>query len=1054
MRKKLLILTIISCFSIIVNFYSQDLTVKGKVSDSSGELLGVSVLVKGTSNGTSTDFNGMYTIKAKKGDILIFSYLGYKTKEVVINSSLHNVFLIQDSSLLEEVVVTAFGIKKSNKEIGYSVSQVDMKDVNLTGESSAINALQGRVSGLQISQTSDGGADILIRGMSSMDPTKNNQPLIVIDGVSINNDTFAADILPSAGSNATGSNEQFSFTSRLNDFNPEDIESYVVLKGAAATALYGTRASNGAIIITTKKGKIGKPKINVSFATTFSHVDQTPELQSTFREGRYGRPYRTYTPETDTGFTTTGIGSYNGPMTWGVKYSDDSFTFDGTTVDLSNDRFYNPYELFETAVRNTSNFNISGADEKFNYYFSVGNTTNEGIIPETNFDRTSIRFKAGYSVSDNFKINSSIQYSNTDSTSPTGGDKSVMSALGWWSPTFPINDFLNPDGSQRNMFPGFIDNPRYNAYISALTTNNDRWTGNVNFNWSPKEWININYTAQVDNYTNQINRFVPAVLDAGSQVGGFIVDQNYIYKGLESNLLVTFDKKISEKFESSLMLGNTIIDNKRSSYRMYGQKLNLPFYNHMSNTQENFSISNYVSQNRLVGVFGELKLSYDNKLFLSVTGRNDWDSTLHPDNNSYFYPSVSLAYDIHSLFGDNDLFTFGKLRASYAEVGNGTNFGRIGEYYFSDPNFPWGGSGGYLEDRTIASKDLAPERTKGLEFGADLRFLNNRFRVDYAYFKSKVHDAIFPVASPPSSGKTSIFRNAGLYSTSGHELLISGDVIKKEDLDWELIYTFGTNNGVVEDLPDEVEFINFVGDVTGARIYQQPKEGDNIGTLYGYKYNRVDGELLIGSNGLPTTNFDERVIVGDVTPDFTMSIGSNLKWKDFSFNFLLEWKKGGDKYTWQRYQNNRAGTSQYTMQFREGDGQYTFDGVMEDPANPGEYIANTNVADFSPTSTTGYQMFNFTAYARRNAEVLLQDASWVKLRSIGLSYDLDSEILKKIKIESVRLSATANNILIWTPFDGFDPEGSDYSAGSNKYGFTGRGIPLTENFSFGVSIGF
>jgi TonB-linked SusC/RagA family outer membrane protein len=1053
MKKKLIILTVL-CLSLTVNFYSQELTIKGKVSDSSGELLGVSILVKGTTNGTSTDFNGNYTINASKGVTLIFSYLGYKTREIVASKSVLNVILEEDASQLDEVVVTAFGIKKKNKEIGYSVSQINMEDINTVGETSAINALQGRVAGLQISQTSGGGADILIRGMSSMDPTKNNQPLIIIDGVSINNDTFSGSLLPSAGSNATGSNEQFSFTSRANDFNPEDIESYTVLKGAAATALYGTRASNGAIIITTKKGKLGKAKINFSNNTSFSKVGQTPEIQSTFREGRYGRPYRTYTPETETGFTTTGIGSYNGPMTWGVRYTDDSFTYNGTTVDLSNDKFYNPYELFRTAVRNTSNLNISGADEKFNYYFSLGNTTNEGIVPETNYDRTSIRFKAGYSVSDNFKINSSIQYSNTQSTSPTGGDKSMMSALGWWSPTFPINDFLNADGSQRNMFPGFIDNPRYNAYISALTSDTDRYTGNVNFNWSPKEWVNINYTAQIDNYTNQLNRFVPAVLDAGSQVGGFIVDQNYIFKGLESNLLVTFDKKISEKFQSSLMLGHSVVDNKRTSYRMYGQKLNLPYYNHMSNTQENFSISNYVSQDRLIGVFGELKVSYDDKLFLSVTGRNDWDSTLYADNNSYFYPSVSLAYDVHSLFGDGDLFTFGKVRASYAEVGNGTSRGRIGEYYFSDPNFPWGGSGGYLADRTVASIDLGPERTKGLEFGADLRFLRNRFRVDYAYFKSKVYDAIFPVAAAPSTGKTSIYRNAGLYSTSGHELLISGDIIKNEDFNWELIYTYGTNNGVVEDLPEEVEFINFVGDVTGARIYQQPKEGDDIGTLYGYKYNRVDGELLIGSNGLPTTNFDERVIVGDVTPDFTMSLGSNIKWKSFNFNFLFEWKKGGDKYSWQTYQNNRAGTSQYTMQFREGDGQYTFDGVMEDSSNPGEYIANTNVADFSPTSTTGYQMFNYTAYSRRNAEVLLQDASWVKLRSIGLSYDLDSEMLKKIYVESVKLSASANNILIWTPFVGFDPEGSDYSAGSNKYGFTGRGVPLTENYSFGVTIGF
>ncbi|MFV0540817.1 MAG: SusC/RagA family TonB-linked outer membrane protein [Aestuariibaculum sp.] len=1043
----------ITTFSLL---FSQNINVSGVVSDNLGvPLPGVNIQVKNTSKGTSTNFDGEYQIAANQGDILVFSFLGFETKETSVDGASLNVTLKESSDNLDEVVITAFGIPQKERSLGYSVTSIKAEDIDLTGQNDAMTSLQGRVAGLQISQTGSpgGGVDILIRGMSSMNPNQNNQPLIVIDGVSINNDTFSGDILPTAGSNATGSNEQFSFSSRVSDINPEDIESYNVLKGAAATALYGVRAANGAIIITTKKGKLGKPKVSLSATTTFSSVAQTPNLQSTFREGRYGRPYRTYTPETNLGYTLTGIGSYNGPMTWGVRYSDDSFTYDGTTIDLSNDRFYSPYDLFDTGFTHNENISISGATDKFNYYASLGNNASEGVIPGTEYDRKSLRFTASYQASKSFKITSSVNYSNSGSRKATGGDKSVMSALGWWSPTYPINDFLNPDGSQRNMFPGFIDNPRYNAYISALTEDTDRWIGNVNLNWNPKEWININYTAQLDNYTNVINRFVPAVLDAGSQVNGFIVDQNYIFKGLESNLLVTFTHDFSEKFSSSLLLGNSILDNKRSSYRMYGQNLNLPFFNHISNTQENHTITNYVQQKRLVGFFGELKLSYADRLFLSITGRQDLDSTLPEDNNSYFYPSISLAYDIQDIFGDNDILSFGKLRASYAEVGNGTTFGQVGFFTYPDPNFPWAGTGGYVADRYVGVPDLKPEKTKGYELGADLRFINNRIRLDYAYFKSKVYDAIFPVNMAPSAGIIQFTRNAGTYETYGHELLISGDIIKNENFNWEMTYNFSTYDGLIVDLPEEIEFLNFVDDVTGARIYLQPKEGDKIGTLYGYKYNRIDGELLINDIGLPTTNFDEKVVVGDVTPDFTMSIGNILKWKGFNFNFLLEWKKGGDKYTWQRYQTNRTGASQYTMQFREN-GTYLFDGVMEDPSNPGTYIPNTTVADFSPESTTGYQMFNTTAYSRRNAEVLLQDASWVKLRNIGLSYEINGKLLSDLKIDGITLSANASNILIWTPFDGFDPEGSDYSAGSNKYGFTGRGIPLTENYSFGVKIDF
>jgi len=1032
--------------------------VSGTVRDSEGvPLLGVSIVVVGTQNGTTTDFDGKYIINAKESDVLKFSYLGMITKEVTVgNSTLINVTLTEDASQLDEVVITAFGIAQKEKSLGYSVTKVNAEDINLVGQNDAMTALQGRVAGLQVSQTSGsagGGVDILIRGMSSMNPNQNNQPLIVIDGVSINNDTFSGDILPAAGSNATGSNEQFSFSSRVSDINPEDIETFNVLKGAAATALYGVRAANGAIVITTKKGKLGKAKISFTASTTFSKVGQTPDVQSTFREGRYGRPYRTYTPETELGYTLTGIGSYNGPMSWGVRYTDDSFTYDGTTVDLSNDRFYNPYDLFATGFNHNENVNVSGANEKFDYFLSLGNTASEGTLPGSEYDRISVRFKAGYQASENFKVTTTVQYSNSGSSKATGGDKSAMSALGWWSPTFPINDFLNADGSQRIMFPGFIDNPRYNAYISSLTEDTDRWVGNINLNWSPKEWINLNYTGQIDNFTNLINRFVPANLDAGSQVNGFIVDQNYIFKGLESNFLVTLTHDFSDKFKSSLLLGNSILDNKRTSYRMYGQNLNLPYFNHISNTQENHSITNRVTQRRLVGFFGELKLSYDDKLFLSVTGRNDMDSTLPRENNSYFYPSVSLAYDISDLFGDNDTFTFGKLRASYAEVGNGTTFGQVGFFNYPDPNFPWAGTGGYVADRYVGIPDLKPERTKGIEFGTDLRFFKNRLRVDYAYFKSKVYDAIFPVSTAPSTGIIQFTRNAGIYETSGHELMISGDIIKKQDFSWEMIYNFGTNNGTIVDLPEEIPFLNFVDDVTGANIYLQPQEGDKIGTLYGYEYNRVDGELLINSIGIPTTNFDEKVIVGDVTPDFVMSLGNNFKYKGVGFNFLLEWKKGGDKYTWQRYQMNRAGTSRYTAQLRDN-GTYLFDGVMEDPDTPGSYIPNTVEADFTPESTTGYNMFNTTAYSRRNAEVLLQDASWIKIRNIGLSYDIDGKLLSDLNLDSVKLTASASNLLIWTPFDGFDPEGSDYGAGSNKYGFTGRGIPLTENYSFGLSIGF
>ncbi|WP_235318248.1 TonB-dependent receptor plug domain-containing protein [Polaribacter sp. Hel1_85] len=292
MNKKLLVITF-SFLVITLKLFSQEMNISGKVSDESGELPGVTVLLKGTNIGTTTDFNGVYSIKANKGDVLVFSYLGYKTKEVLVNSLSLNIVLLEDTDVLDEVVVTSFGIKKKEKSLGYAVQQIKTEDLELKGQTSAISALQGRFAGVQINQSSGasgGGLDILIRGVTSVNPNRNNQPLIIVDGLALNNDTFSGNVLPSAGTNSPSSSEQFSFSNRGSDINPEDIESFSVLKGAAATALYGVRASNGAILITTKKGKQGKAKIGISTSTTFRKITKTPELQTTYREGFSGLP--------------------------------------------------------------------------------------------------------------------------------------------------------------------------------------------------------------------------------------------------------------------------------------------------------------------------------------------------------------------------------------------------------------------------------------------------------------------------------------------------------------------------------------------------------------------------------------------------------------------------------------------------------------------------------------------------------------------------------------------------------------------------------------------
>ncbi|HKJ48938.1 MAG TPA: SusC/RagA family TonB-linked outer membrane protein [Christiangramia sp.] len=1051
MTKKIILFFIVFFISNLMVLNAQENLVSGVVKDNSGvPMIGVTILVKGTNTGTTTNFDGEYSINAAEGSTLVFSFVGFLTQEIPVTDSTIDVTMSEDQNALSEVVVTAFGIERETRSLGYSVTKVDAEDINLNGNTNALQGLQGRVAGVQINQTSGsagGGIDILIRGITSINPQRGNQPLIVIDGLALDNDTFSGDVRPSAGSNSPNSAEQFSFTNRAADLNPEDIESYNVLKGAAATALYGVRAANGAIVITTKKGKQGKAQINVSASTTFRSIETVPELQTTYREGFSGGPRTLYTPETESGFTRLGPGNLTSFYSWGPRYSDDSYVFeneDGTTtlIDLSDDQFYSPYDLFKTGVVTQVDLNLSGATEKLNYYFSVGNDSEEGVLPNTSYDKTNLRLKAGYQVTDDFNINTSVSYTNSGGARGNGGDKSVFSSLSYFSGTFPINDYQNADGSQRNYSFGIIDNPRYLLEQSPLLDDVNRWVGNISLNWSPIDWMNISYAAQVDNYSDRRNRFVAPDLDVGTQVGGFILEQNNDFLGLESNFLVNFEKDWTEDFGSSLTIGNQISDTKRDYSFVRGETLNVPGINDLANTINTFG-GKTVTQIRNIGVFGELKLDWRNELFLTVTGRNDWVSTLPQENRSFFYPSVSLAYDFHNLIDEeSDFLTFSKIRASWAEVGKGPLFGQIGSYYIADPSFPFGGTGGYRADTSVGDPLIVPEKNQSFEIGADLRFFENRLRFDYAYYKTTVDNQIFTVGTAYSTGLSGIVRNAGEFQTSGHELLASYDIIRQDDFNWETYINFATNKGEVVSLPDDIQSLVFA-DSGFAGVTSEIRDGDELGSLYGYTWRYENGQRYIGEDGLPEVDLDERVKVGNAFPDFIASIGNRINFKGINFDFLLEWKEGGDLYDSGRRNALRNGILKVT-EFR--DVNTVLDGVMDD--GNGGFVPNTQEVLIDQNYYRSSTAYN------RASEILVQDASWVKLRNISIGYDFSGNILESLKIDRLSINASGSNILIWTPYDGYDPEGNQYSAGSNVYGFTGLSTPLTQNYSLGIKLGF
>lgn len=666
-------------------------------------------------------------------------------------------------------------------------------------------------------------------------------------------------------------------------------------------------------------------------------------------------------------------------------------------------------------------------------------------------EKTNARVKLGYDFGEKLNIGASVAHTNSGGSRSSGGDKSIFSSLSYWSPTFPINDYKYADGTQKNYTKGVIDNPRYYAETSNQKDDVKRWISNFNINWSPITWLNVNYTFQYDTYKEHRNRFVPADLDLGSQAGGFVSEEDIDFNAFVSNFLTTLKYDISEDLKASLMLGNQVRSNQRNYNRTRGEGLIKPLINNLSNTTNIFNFKESIVKSRDFGVFGELKFDYKDKLFLSVTGRNDWLSTLPEENRSFFYPSVSASYLFSKDLGLEAL-SYGKLRTSWAKVGKGPSANQVGYYFAEDEDFSLNELGSFVRRDLVGDPEMVLEFTTSYEIGADLRFLNNRFRIDYAYFHNTVNDQIISVKPAPSTGTETLVRNAGQLKLWGHEILLSADIIKKEKFKWTTALNWSTSEGVVSKLPNDIEELVFFGD----RITAKVKEGDKIGTLYGWKFQTApNGERYVGpdgkwvvtgskNEGLYYQNNNAMVKVGNAFPDYIATLKNDFTFNNFNVSFLVEYKAGGDVYD-RGFRNALRNGNLIETEFRNK--ERVLEGVMDD--GKGGFTKNTKPLLITANSYyRDYKSFNTAS------EVLLEDASWVKLRNISLSYSLPNSLLDKVKMDRITATASVGNVILWTPFKGFDPESNQFSASSNIYGFTGLNVPLSQSYSLGLNIQF
>lgn len=1030
MRKRLLTLTMFFIFSVPLFLLAQNRQVSGTVRNEKQEPLpGASVKATGVSGGTVTNNDGSFTLTVPPTARQIeISAVGYASQTVSI-ASIRNGFILnlkESASNLQEVVVTtAFGIKARKKTVGYSAQEINSAELNKGKENSFINALQGKVSGVTI--TPSGGApgagtDIVIRGLSSISPTANNQPLIVIDGVPVNNSTVIGSVLPSSGTNGNqaASRDQFAFANRGLDINPDDIESISVLKGAGATALYGLQAAAGAIVITTKKGSAGRLSVNLNSSVGVDFLTKFPEIQTKYREGQQGR------------------------LSFNADGSPNRFQTFGPLATSADPVFYNFRDAFDHGQRYNNSLSVQGGSAKTTYYSSFSSLNQKGIVPASKYDRYTFKLAGTSQLADNFNTFASATFTSSQTTAASQGDKGFMTSLSYYSPTFDVRDYIYPDGSMKVFSPGVIDNPIYVAHFSQQKSNLSRMVGNIGFGWTIIPKLKLDYKIGGDFYSDLRTRIVPGprfpgdptTLDLANATGGFIAEDRITFRDVNSNLFLTYADKAGD-FDYSILVGNNLQTTYTDVVSARGERFALPGFYDLSNTA-NFYNTRTTTRRKYAGVFGDVKLGYKNGIFLELTGRNDWSSTLPKANNSFFYPSASLSYvftDLHNLKGS--VLSFGKLRASYAQVGKDAPAYYNGPYYSAVTGFPFGSVPGFLQTTDYSDPNLKPEKQKSLELGTELRFIKDRISLDVSYYKSKNVDQIIPVPIAYTGGFSVYNTNAGTIQNEGVELGINGDIIRTNNLRWNVIVNWSKNKSKVLAIKEGITEIAFYDE---GRISNKLTVGGSAGDLYGTAYQRdAAGNVIVNAQGFPdyTRTF---VKVGNALPDWQGSVGSSVTWKQFTLAFLLEYKKGGDIFDVTMRNSIRNGVLKITEQ---RDVNVIFKGVKAD----GKVNDIPALVDFN-----FYRNANFF---NNIADIILQDASWLRLRNVSIAYEFPSSIMQKARfVKGANLNITASNFILWTPYKGYDPGTNAFSAGYNVYGYTGSNIPnyssviLTLNLNF------
>ena len=1014
-------------------------TVTGTVLDAatSEPLIGATVLVEGTTNGTITDANGSFSLSGvSPGAYLLFSYVGYLDQRIeYVGQEEVTAMLSMDTEELEEVMVTAIGIKSEKKALGYAAQEVKGDDISTVQQSNIVNALGSKVAGINVTSSSGtpgASSDITIRGRSSL-RADGNSPLFVIDGVPIDNSYEGSYV--------------YDYANRAIDLNSDDIESVSVLKGAAAAALYGIRAANGAIIITTKSGQ-GTDRMNVTFKMSvgYDQVNKLPEKQYTYSQG------------------ADGLFSANSRSSWGALI--DTLRYDGATdnpkdkngniVGMSDpsatnqevNRYNNIQDFFETALTNNLYLSMSNGNDRSNFFFSVGRLDQTGIVPLTDFKRTSMKLSGDTHLTDKLRISGSTTYTNSATNHAQRGSNlsAVMVGLMRNTPTFdltngsddPANDpeaYMYPDGTQRNYYDQY-DNPYWSVNKNRARSGVNRIIGNIQLNYEISPWLSALYRAGLDYYTETRNSFFDN--NSSDTPNGYVTLSTYNFTGVNSDFLLTANKDITDDLNLTASVGHNYFTKGTYTNSQRGVSLVLPNFYNISNTAVT-SGGDYTTGYEIVGVFYDVRLSYRKMLYLNTTGRNDWSSTLAPGKNSFFYPSANVSFIFTELMDldRNRFFNYGKLRVSWAQVGNDAPIYSLQDYYSSIQ----GGVNGqttFATQRTIGNNDLAPETTISSEIGMDLRFFQNRIGLDIAYYTSQSIGQIVEVPVAYSSGFDRIIQNAGVLTNKGIEAQLFLTPVERGGIVWDMMFNFTRNRNLVEELPEGVPLLEF--ETTGVSSTRSVAiEGEPYGVIYGTQFLRNENnEILVGDNGYPLIDVVAGV-VGDPNHDYTLGISNTFSYKGLSLYALVDIKQGGMVYNGTKNVMKYLGTAKET---ENRDEDYIFPGINVNTGLPNDVIVKRDFKYYSAQGTLAGL-----------SEAAIEDGSYIRLREVNLSYALPGSLLDQTFIKGLNLGVSGRNLWLKTAYSGIDPE-TNLSGTSNSLGRDYFNMPNTRGFTFNLQVTF